>query len=579
VNLTARAVPAPAVRRVSRPGLIQRCGGIDCPPGTCNHTDDPADAAVHRSADAAKAVGSTGVPGSVLRELGTAGTPLDPSTRATMEARLGHAFGHVRVHTDAEAARSAKAIRAHAYTYGSHIVMGAGRFQPHTPSGSRLLAHELTHVVQQASASPLPTPTSVSDPGDAAEREAADHARAVTAGPAKAQTAAPAPRPAVHRTIGDGHDLTATRFAGNLVLEAVFDDERLLRKGDKGTAVRLVQESLLAQGYALPAHGADGDFGPETETTVRQFQVDAGAVKLDGIIGPETMGLLDMHDTGATSASGRLAAPPAPGAPAAPAATGVVFSEDPDEPFAGYDDSVAPNWLVVPANGRRRAAAAIAPAASRPTFGSSNAAVATVDVTPDGVAVTGVAAGTAEVQAMEGAAVLDRLRISVKNRLDRSVAFHYVCDSAVPVHHCSNGTPGADQMRSLLNRVWERQANVRFTGGAAHNVVAPGDLGPAVDWTSPGGGEWNTVTALGAGADYNVFRVWHYLQDGQPTNDAACLGVNTLIGDHPCADGLGLAHETGHFLGLDHGDGFIMVPCGGRVDQRVSKAIADRVNP
>jgi peptidoglycan hydrolase-like protein with peptidoglycan-binding domain len=496
-----------------------------------------------------------------------------------MEAHLGHTFGHVRVHTDAEAARSAKVIRAQAYTYGSHIVMGADRYQPHTPSGSRLLAHELTHVKQQAGASTLRLPTSISDPGDASELEATKNAQAIVTGPARAQAVAPVRGSVIHRTIGDGHDLTAARFVGNLVLEAVFDDERLLRKGDKGTAVRLIQESLLAQGYALPAHGADGVFGPETEAAVRQFQVEAGAVKLDGIIGPETMGLLDMHDPGATTATGPLATPPAPGAPAAPAATGVVFSENLDEQFAGYDNSVAPNWLVVPANGRRRAAAAITPAASRPTFVSSNAAVATVDVTPDGVAVTGVAPGTAEVQAMEGAAILDRLRISVKNRLDRSVAFHYVCDSAAPVHHCSNGTPGADQMRSLLNRVWERQANVRFTGGAAHNVVAPGDLGPAVDWTSPGGGEWNTVTALGAGADYNVFRVWHYLQDGAPANDAACLGINTLIGDHPCADGLGLAHETGHFLGLDHGAGFVMVPCGGRVDQRVSKAMTDRVNP
>jgi uncharacterized protein DUF4157 len=114
-------------------GLIQRCGGIDCPPGTCNHTDDPADAAVHRSSDSAETVGGDGVPASALRVLSTAGTPLDAPTRADMEARLGHAFGRVRVHTDAEAARSAKAIRAHAYTFGSHIVMGAGRFQPHTP--------------------------------------------------------------------------------------------------------------------------------------------------------------------------------------------------------------------------------------------------------------------------------------------------------------------------------------------------------------------------------------------------------------------------------------------------------------
>jgi hypothetical protein len=88
----ARAVHAPAVRPVSRPGLIQRCGGIDCPPGVCDHTDDPADAAVHRSADAAEPVGGNGVPAPVLRVLGMAGTPLDTSTRASMEARLGHAL-------------------------------------------------------------------------------------------------------------------------------------------------------------------------------------------------------------------------------------------------------------------------------------------------------------------------------------------------------------------------------------------------------------------------------------------------------------------------------------------------------
>ena len=174
MNLVARAVPGPTVRPVSPQGLIQRCGGIDCPPGTCDHTDDQADATVHRSADAAEAAGGNGVPVSVLRVLGTAGAPLDASTRADMEARLGHSFGHVRVHTDAEAARSAKSIQAHAYTFGSHVVMGAGRFQPHTSSGSRLLAHELTHVVQQASASPPLAPTSISDPGDASELEAAD---------------------------------------------------------------------------------------------------------------------------------------------------------------------------------------------------------------------------------------------------------------------------------------------------------------------------------------------------------------------------------------------------------------------
>jgi uncharacterized protein DUF4157 len=149
---------------------VQRCGGVSCPPGTCDHTDDPADA-VHRSAGEPATGGGT-VPGVVRRVLDTPGAPLDATTRSGMETRFGHDFGQVRVHTDAEAAGSARAIRAQAYTFGSHIVMGAGRYQPGTPAGSRLLAHELTHVVQQSGAPASATPTTISDPADAAERQA-----------------------------------------------------------------------------------------------------------------------------------------------------------------------------------------------------------------------------------------------------------------------------------------------------------------------------------------------------------------------------------------------------------------------
>ena len=66
-----------------------------------------------------------------------------------MESRLGHDFSRVRMHTDARAAESAWAVRAQAYTMGQNIVFGAGRHAPWTPAGQRLLAHELTHVVQQ----------------------------------------------------------------------------------------------------------------------------------------------------------------------------------------------------------------------------------------------------------------------------------------------------------------------------------------------------------------------------------------------------------------------------------------------
>jgi hypothetical protein len=66
-----------------------------------------------------------------------------------MQARLGHDFSRVRVHADARSAKSASAVSAHAYTIGQDIVFGAGRYAPETTDGKRLLAHELTHVIQQ----------------------------------------------------------------------------------------------------------------------------------------------------------------------------------------------------------------------------------------------------------------------------------------------------------------------------------------------------------------------------------------------------------------------------------------------
>jgi hypothetical protein len=85
------------------------------------------------------------------------GTPLEESVRARMERRFGVDFGAVRIHPDATAAESARAIGAAAYTVGRDIMFGAGRYQPHSGAGQQLLAHELAHVVQQSrggSASP-----------------------------------------------------------------------------------------------------------------------------------------------------------------------------------------------------------------------------------------------------------------------------------------------------------------------------------------------------------------------------------------------------------------------------------------
>jgi hypothetical protein len=108
----------------------------------------------------------------VRRVLDTAGQPLDAATQSFFAARFGHDFSHVRVHTDAQAAASARSVSALAYTVGSHVVFGAGQYTPGTRAGQRLLAHELTHVVQQSGIPPQV-------PGGPAEHR--DHGAAATA--------------------------------------------------------------------------------------------------------------------------------------------------------------------------------------------------------------------------------------------------------------------------------------------------------------------------------------------------------------------------------------------------------------
>ena len=77
------------------------------------------------------------------------GQSLGAATRAYFEPRFQHDFGQVRIHKDETAGRSASAIAAQAYTVGRHVVFGPGRYAPESWDGRRLLAHELTHVVQQ----------------------------------------------------------------------------------------------------------------------------------------------------------------------------------------------------------------------------------------------------------------------------------------------------------------------------------------------------------------------------------------------------------------------------------------------
>lgn len=81
--------------------------------------------------------------------LDSSGQPLPDTSRQIFEPRFGHDFSDVRIHTDNAAARSAQSVNALAYTTGKHIVFNQGQYAPDNTSGQKLMAHELTHVVQQ----------------------------------------------------------------------------------------------------------------------------------------------------------------------------------------------------------------------------------------------------------------------------------------------------------------------------------------------------------------------------------------------------------------------------------------------
>lgn len=183
------AVVKPRAPAVSRGLLLRRkcaCGGAAGASGVCEtcaakkrlqprlaigvshdpherEADRVADQVLAKPADAGMARGPVRIqrfsgqaagtaataPASVDTVLTSPGQPLETALRQDMEARFGHDFARVRVHTDAAAQRSAREVHAQAYTVGRDIVFGAGHYAPGSVSGRRLLAHELTHVLQQ----------------------------------------------------------------------------------------------------------------------------------------------------------------------------------------------------------------------------------------------------------------------------------------------------------------------------------------------------------------------------------------------------------------------------------------------
>jgi len=189
------------------------------------------------------------------------GSKMDAETRHEMESGFGADFRNVNIHTDSRAEQMSKELGAQAFTHGSDIYFNKGKYNPQSNDGKHLLAHELTHTIQQNGMVP-----------------------------AKLQM-----------TIGDGHDLTAVRFSGNADLEAVYDDEQNLQVGDSGAAVSLIQQALVDAGFPLPQFGVDGIFGNETRRALVDFQRSSN-LSADGVLNSNSMSALNSLYSGGAPA-------------------------------------------------------------------------------------------------------------------------------------------------------------------------------------------------------------------------------------------------------------------------------------
>lgn len=201
------------------------------------------------------------VPASVNQTLARSGRPIDAGTRAALEPRFGVSFADVRVHNDATAAASARDINANAYTVGRDVVFAAGQFRPHTRDGLHLLAHELTHVMQQTGAGP-----SVVQRDLAIEPQAVDKKE----------------RPLSEKDIKQAIDFNEKRIKDKKTLSEIRDVVGISpepAESDRDLALAVARWQL--------AHGVsqDGKLGPVTVMlVVEELQAESDTVSELGLI-------------------------------------------------------------------------------------------------------------------------------------------------------------------------------------------------------------------------------------------------------------------------------------------------------
>jgi peptidoglycan hydrolase-like protein with peptidoglycan-binding domain len=216
------------------------------------------------------------------------GQKMDANIQAEMENGFGADLSRVNIHTDAAAVQMSRQLGAQAFTHGNDIYFNEGKYKPDSTNSKHLLAHELTHTIQQSGMIPNN----------------------------------------LQFRIGDNRDLLSDRFSGNRVLEACMDNERTLQQGSRGTAVTLVQQALIDAGFPLPENGANGIFNAETKTALEDFQ-RASSLVVDGKLGQNTISALDaLFSGGVPELAPAIPATPAP--TTAPTVTSQTILSAPD---------------------------------------------------------------------------------------------------------------------------------------------------------------------------------------------------------------------------------------------------------
>lgn len=210
---------------------------------------------VQTKSDASQPTTSSSSLETTLNRSKGSGQKMEKSTQNEMESGFGTNFSNVTIHTDSNAVQMSEELGAHAFTHGNDVYFNNGKYNPNTKEGKHLLAHELTHTVQQTGM--------------------------------------------IQKSAIENHPENLQNpenpfFKNNPPLEKANDNEMLITTGHKGGYVEELQTGLLEwRQDSLPKYGADGDFGSETKNAVLNFQIEKNLKGKDGIVGPETMGTLD----------------------------------------------------------------------------------------------------------------------------------------------------------------------------------------------------------------------------------------------------------------------------------------------